>query len=180
MVEALLAARGIAVGHEIIRRWTPNFARTFINRMRRCCGSATNGNWTRGRRRVPARCSGCGGGGPPRDGARHPAPEPARHGGREAPDTEAAEKAEARAARAGRGQVARYLDSCPLPYEVGKHHKIEFGNFVICSTWLRRLRGHARGLTIVGLRSMRRRGSLARTVEDQNILEALPRQQGTN
>jgi putative transposase len=35
MVKELLAARGIAVGHETIRVWAPKFARTFANRIRR-------------------------------------------------------------------------------------------------------------------------------------------------
>jgi hypothetical protein len=50
--------------------------------------------------------TGSGAGDPQRGGAGHPAPEPARHGGRAAPDAEAAENTDARAARASRGQAA--------------------------------------------------------------------------
>ena len=36
MVEDLLAARGIIVSHETVRRWAEKFGRDFANKIRRC------------------------------------------------------------------------------------------------------------------------------------------------
>jgi putative transposase len=35
MVEAMLAARGVVVSHETVRRWAPKFGQDFANRIRR-------------------------------------------------------------------------------------------------------------------------------------------------
>jgi putative transposase len=80
MVEEMLAARGIIVIHEIVRRWAMKFGQAFANRIRRrlpCAGDkwhldevavkiAGKKHWLLAR------------GGPGRHRARRAGPEPAR------------------------------------------------------------------------------------------------------